>query len=531
MIMFSDKYNIQILCALMQSKGIKHVVLCPGSRNAPLVHTLVASNAFICMPITDERSAAFVALGISDATHSAVAVCCTSGSALLNMAPAVAEAFYRNRPLLVISADRPEAWIGQMDGQTLPQPNAFGSLVHASVSLPEPETDEQRWHCQRLVNEALISLRFGPAHINVPVTEPLFGFNTPTLPKVRPVSLANGNLFSLNNEALLEWQSAQRPMIIIGQMLPNSVIRNCVKQLSEMGCLVVAEHIANVDYCGALQNIDEVLKRAENIDKPDMVIYLGGHIVSKPLKAWLRKAQSAVYWHQSDCGKVVDLFQCLTKVVSASAEQLLVCLLEHKPLNIDKAFAKAWIDASQRFEITELSPEQSLISELLKMIPSASVLQLANSSTIRDVQKLNVPQGIDCYCNRGTSGIEGSLSTAVGFAMGCNNLVFCIIGDLSFFYDMNALWNTELPSNLRVLLINNGCGAIFHKLPGLKSSEYLDKYVAASHNTTAAGWAGDIGIEYLSVEYDLKHNDLNHLFGSFVDKTKGTQLIEVIIKR
>ena len=156
--MYSDKKNIQELVALLEAHKVRKIVLCPGSRNAPIVQTIVNHSYFSCTSVTDERSAAYIALGLALNGGEPVAVCCTSGTALLNMHPAVAEAYYQQVPLVVISADRPEAWIGQMDGQTIPQPNAFGKLVKSSVNLPEVRSDEDKWYCNRLVNEALLEL-------------------------------------------------------------------------------------------------------------------------------------------------------------------------------------------------------------------------------------------------------------------------------------------------------------------------------------------------------------------------------------
>ena len=179
--MYSNKKNVLQLAALLREYGIDHVVVSPGSRIAPLTQTFSQHPAFKCFTVVDERSAAFFALGLIQKINRPVAVCCTSGTALLNFGSAVAEAFYQQLPLLVISADRPAAWIGQMDGQTLPQPGIFNTLVKKSVQLPEPVTEEDEWYCNRLINEALLELNHygkGPVQINVPLSEPLFEFTT-----------------------------------------------------------------------------------------------------------------------------------------------------------------------------------------------------------------------------------------------------------------------------------------------------------------------------------------------------------------
>ena len=206
--MYSDKKNILQLVALLIEHGVSNIVLCPGSRNSPIVHTLANHSFFNCHSVTDERSAGFFAVGLALHGGKPAAVCCTSGTALLNIHPAVAEAFYQKVPLVVISADRPAAWIGQMDGQTLPQPGVFGSLVKKSVQLPEIHTDQDEWYCNRLINEALLELNHhgkGPVHINVPISEPLFQFTTPELPKVRVITRYQGlNVYDRKYDDLIE---------------------------------------------------------------------------------------------------------------------------------------------------------------------------------------------------------------------------------------------------------------------------------------------------------------------------------------
>ena len=259
--MYSNKENVNILTALLVAHGVRHAVVCPGSRNAPVVHNLNECPDIRCYPVTDERSAGFYALGMSQCLHEPVAVCVTSGTALLNLAPAVAEAYYQHVPLVAISADRPPQWIDQLDGQTMPQPDALGRFVCKAVTLPEPHDDESRWYCNRLVNEALMERR-GPVHINVPITEPLFDFTTAVLPAERSIELTPADMppHVLSHLCRMFMQS-RRPMLIAGQpMNPH---------LDEAAYLVMDDE----RYV------------------PDLVVYTGGSIVSKRLKHFLRKAK------------------------------------------------------------------------------------------------------------------------------------------------------------------------------------------------------------------------------------------------
>ena len=205
--MYSDKRSILQLAALLKAHKIRKIVLCPGSRNAAIVHTLANIEDFTCYSVTDERSAGFFAIGLSLQGGGPAAICCTSGSALLNLHPAVSEAFYQQIPLIIISADRPAAWIGQMDGQTLPQPNVFGNLVKMSVNLPEVNTDEDEWYCNRLINEAILETNHhgkGPVHINVPLSEPIYRFTAKTLPEARVITRYQGlNVYDRDYKELI----------------------------------------------------------------------------------------------------------------------------------------------------------------------------------------------------------------------------------------------------------------------------------------------------------------------------------------
>ena len=490
--MYSNKENVNILTALLVAHGVRHAVVCPGSRNAPVVHNLNECPDIRCYPVTDERSAGFYALGMSQCLHEPVAVCVTSGTALLNLAPAVAEAYYQHVPLVAISADRPPQWIDQLDGQTMPQPDALGRFVYKAVTLPEPHDDESRWYCNRLVNEALMERR-GPVHINVPITEPLFDFTTAVLPAERSIELTPADMppHVLSHLCRMFMQS-RRPMLIAGQpMNPH---------LDEAAYLVMDDE----RYV------------------PDLVVYTGGSIVSKRLKHFLRKAKET--WVVNATGEVTDTFQNVTRVFvgdgAVVADQLRF-MLEQQP----HPFVQLWDDLLARVrsqaeayepaysemavvkyfesqlstvnchcEATLAKRELSTVNCQLSTVNCQLSIHYANSSAIR---LANIYAAHPVWCNRGVNGIEGSLSTAAGFSCVTDEPVFCVVGDLSFFYDQNALWNQNLRGNLRILLLNNGKGGIFHMLPGLEQSAARDTFVAAEHHTTAEGICQQNRVRYL----------------------------------
>ena len=480
--MYCSKENVNILTALLVAHGVRHAVVCPGSRNSPIVHNLNECPDITCYPVTDERSAGFYALGMSQALSQPVVVCVTSGTALLNLAPAVAEAYYQQRPLVVISADRPPQWIGQLDGQTLPQPDALGRFVRKAVTLPEVISSppnlggewvsEAHWYCNRLVNEALLN-HYGPVHINVPISEPLFDFSVPSLPKERKIDRLSADISaSTLSHVTRMFLQAKRPMLISGQ--PMNPL------MDEAACLV---------------GDDERYV-------PDFVLYIGGSIVSKRLKHFLRKAKET--WVVNETGEVTDTFMNLTHVVHGDGEAVadhirFMLVMEPHP------FVKLWDDLLERVrrraETYEPVYSQMAAVKYFESQVGDAVVHYANSSAIRLANSFARSHRV--YCNRGVNGIDGSLSTAAGFSVVSHltshpSNVFCVIGDLSFFYDQNALWNQNLGKNFRILLLNNGRGGIFNMLPGLEQSPARDKFVSAEHHTSAEGICRQNDVVYLS---------------------------------
>ncbi|WP_195661546.1 MULTISPECIES: 2-succinyl-5-enolpyruvyl-6-hydroxy-3-cyclohexene-1-carboxylic-acid synthase [Bacteroides] len=520
--MYTDKKNILQLVALLEAHGVTKIVLCPGSRNIPLVHTLSTHPSFKCYSVTDERSAGFFAIGLALNGGAPAAVCCTSGTALLNLYPAVAEAFYQNVPLVVISADRPAAWIGQMDGQTLPQPGVFGTLVKKSVNLPEIYTDEDEWYCNRLVNEALLETHHhgkGPVHINVPVTEPIFRFTTETLPEVRVITRYQGlNIYDRDyNDLIQRLNQYQKRMIIVGQMNLIYLFEKKYSKLLYKHFAWLTEHIGNQTIPGIpVKNFDVAIYAMDGEMQgkmaPELLITYGGHVVSKRLKKFLRNNPPKEHWHVSPDGEIVDLYGSLTTVIEMDPFEFLekiAFLLENKT----PQYPLLWENFCKTLPQPELPySEMSAIGALIQALPQQCALHLANSSAVRYAQLFTVPATVEVCCNRGTSGIEGSLSTAVGYAAASDKLNFVVIGDLSFFYDMNALWNGNFGANLRILLLNNGGGEIFHTLPGLEMSGTSHKFITAVHKASAKGWAEDRGFLYQKVEDEVQLEEAMQLF-------------------
>lgn len=552
--MFSNKENINILTSLLLEYGVSDAVVCPGSRNAPIVHNLSQCQSIRCHPVTDERSAGFYALGIAQATQRPTVVCVTSGTALLNLAPAVAEAYYQHVPLVVVSADRPVQWINQLDGQTLPQPDALGRFVRKAVSLPEPHVasvgsgdgleaagkgalsdgdkrlDEERWMCRRLVNEALHAATCrqpAPVHINVPITEPLFAFDVAELPVAKRFRQMEKVSFLNQQRQLFErFFSAERPMIVIGQMAYGIISPETIRSLSQH-YVVMAEPLSNPHY--QTIHFDEAVRVVESLDRneslqyvPDYIIYIGDTLVSKPTRRWLRSTKATSCVITPDALDIHDPITTLEDIVECPLEDvdLLLssfCDIYDNPEDFEDdedvmahedsrhGFHACWqqlLDrCAERAEAYEPGFSQmatvKYFEEQLADLDTDICVHYANSSAVR-LACIYAQHYV--WCNRGVNGIEGSLSTAAGFSLATDALTVCVIGDLSFFYDQNALWNSNIGGNLRIVLLNNSGGGIFRQLKGLDKSPVATSFVAAQHETTAQGICTQNDIGYISAK-------------------------------
>ncbi len=514
--MYSDKENINILTTLLVAHGIRHAVVCPGSRNAPIVHNLNEHPHIVCHPVTDERSAGFYALGIAQATHQPVVVCVTSGTALLNLAPAAAEAMYQHLPVIIISADRPQQWIGQLDGQTLPQHEALGTFVRRAVDLPEPHNDEERWYCNRLVNEALVAatLRRGaPVQINVRISEPLFGFDVAELPQERAFHILDNDISPAFDRLAERFARAERPMIVFGQTAHGLVDEKTWQHLSET-CVIWGEALSNPTSCTL--HFDEAVRlitsdhfNAEEREalRPDYVVYIGDTLVSKPARRYLRSIQTESCLVTPDASDIADPLMSLTTVVECPTADTvrLLDLLARAATDSEhgKDFKARWQHLlsccdSHTETYTPAYSQMAAVKyfeQQLEDLDCTLHIHYANSSAIR---LANIYAAHYVWCNRGVNGIEGSLSTAAGFSLATDDLVVCVIGDLSFFYDQNALWNQGLRGNFRILLLNNSGGSIFRQLPGLDRSPAAHDLIGAAHHTTAQGICAQNDIGYLA---------------------------------
>lgn len=502
--MYCNKANANQLTALLIAHGIRDIVVCPGSRNGVLVHNFHAAPLLNAHPVTDERSAGFVALGLALATGKPAAVCVTSGSALLATLPAVSEAYYRHIPLIVISADRPQQWIGQMDGQTLPQQHALQPYAD-TYNIIEYQNETERWGNNRLINEALcrcFAPEPRPVHFNLPFSEPLFSFTTPGLPCERVVKTCAASAPApLPDEIVNLIAEASHPLLVVGQCEQRGA--EIFDRLDNTGKMLVLTELTTPSALCRRTALLEADDYPLILYSPDVVVHIGGNFIGKAVKRLLREYVPYYLIRIDLSDTLCDTFCHLTHHVQANpidaAAQLLYELPENK--NVQKMSAAlthrtAEADAAclDALPFSDLTAMRLLAKRLERQ--EGTVLHLGNSSVVRNAACFFNSNRLRVHCNRGVNGIEGSLSTAVGHALGTTWQVWAVLGDLSALYDANALWNKQLPPNLRIVVFNNGGGQIFSRLPGLYCSEAAPELIAAAHGYSLQHIAAAFGLEY-----------------------------------
>ena len=497
----------QRILQICLGKGLKHIVICPGSRNAPLTIGFASNPAFSCYSIADERSAAFFALGMAQQTGKPVAVVCTSGSAVLNFYPAVAEAFYSMIPLVVISADRPPHKIDIGDGQTIRQQNVLANHTLYNANLQFDDSDEN----DELINTA-INIAFtgkGPVHINAPFEEPLY--ETVRKPSVDATISAFSKVYkTLPVDDLIAftniWNAASRKLILVGTNPPDDLDEDVITKLAEDNSVVLMTEVtSNINHPAFFPHIDRIItpfSRKEFLaSQPEIVLTFGGMIVSKRIKAFLRTYKPEHHWHV-DPIRAYDTFGVLTKHFESTPNDFFTQFLPftNKVLSDYSRYAGATARRRRKKhdEFCKDAPysDFKVFEKVIASIPDNYMVQVGNSAPIRYMQLFDVKPSLEIYCNRGTSGIDGSTSTAIGAAAASGKPTLLITGDISFFYDSNALWNNYIPQNFKIILVNNGGGGIFRILPGHQDTMIFNTYFETSHQRNAFHLAAMYNFQY-----------------------------------
>lgn len=544
------------------------VVISPGSRNVPLAIGFASNKKFKCYSIVDERSAAFFALGLSQKSKKPTILICTSGSALLNYYPAVAEAYYSEIPLIILSADRPEYKINIGDGQTINQSNVFEKNILYSNSLKQDcshATEEIiKSNLQKIVNdkadyskieklqksiqknnEEIIEIAFNlsinkmqPVHLNVPMEEPLYEFNDSPSISVKVKKKTEKKLSSTDLDSFYKAiNKASKIMILIGVSDGNILSKKSIQKINSCSSIIVMkEHTSNVFNESFISNIDRLIGPIElhsNSDflfdelSPEIVISLGGMIVSKKIKSFLRNYKPQKHFHiGNNISK--DSFYSGVEHINTTAKKI----FENIDLNkSDSKYFEKWnqldyskLDLHNRYMKVINFSDLKVFEILTNWIPKKYNIQVANSTPIRYFQLFDLKNKNMMFANRGTSGIDGSTSTAIGSSVQNDSPVLLVTGDLSFFYDVNALWNNHIPKNFRIIIINNSGGGIFKILPGFKENNLFSEFIETQHNLSARLIAKMFNFNYTRVSTKF---GLNLYLRTFFKNSKKPKILEI----
>jgi 2-succinyl-5-enolpyruvyl-6-hydroxy-3-cyclohexene-1-carboxylate synthase len=523
----------QSIIEICRVKGVTDIIISPGSRNAPLTIGFANNPAFTCYSIADERCAAFFGMGIAQQKKKPVALVCTSGSALLNYYPAVAEAFYSQIPLIVISADRPHDKIDIGDGQTIRQENVYANHILYNANLLEDVSTENDRKINDAINTAITQK--GPVHINAPFEEPLYE-TTEELSISSEIVAMTEELQPSEDLApyVSVWNKAKKKLILVGVNDPHTIESAIIEKWAEDPSVVVmTETPSNLYHPTFISNIDTIITPFTNEEfeawRPEILVTFGGMVVSKRVKAWLRKYKPEHHWH-IDKLRAYDTFSGLTKHFVAEPKQFFYHFLAETKLTDgdyhEKAQElKAYRNVKHSAYLAKIPfSDFKAFDAILPALPDNSQLQISNSSAIRYAQLFENKDNIEVFCNRGTSGIDGSTSTAIGAAVGNGKETILITGDIGFLYDSNALWNNYIPENFKIILINNAGGGIFRILPGHDESPVFNTFFETTHNLTAEHLAKMYGFNYTTASNE---EELRHELGKMMHEDTGPKLLEV----
>lgn len=508
--MYTELKTYQIIIALLKKYRISHCVLSAGSRNVPFVHSIEEDPDFHCYSVVDERSAGYFALGLAQELNEPVVISCTSSTATCNYWPPVAEAFYQGVPIVVLTSDRDPAMLGQWEDQMIDQVGMYDRHVKKSVNLPIINSKDDEIFCQRLVNEALLELNHrgtGPVHINIPMKSYNNSFNVKSLPEITKIDRLEIDDEEVNWDKKIEkLKTAKRILITCGQ---NSYVspglQDSIRSFFEKYNSVIAlDYMTNIDLeegintmvCMDARYITE--KKTKEL-LPDIVISFGGNIFSG-IKEQLRKfAGQFEHWLVQEDGCVVDLYKSITTIFECKPEYFFeYCNRVALEQENDRMYYSKFKEYANSVVIPDFEwSHVYAIKEVVERIPSGSVLHLSINDSIRITNFFKLRSGIKTYANIGTHGIDGCLSSFLGQAAVSNKPSYLIIGDLAFFYDMNAVRLRHIGKNTHILLINNEGGSEFY-FNRMWKNEASDLHTTARHFIQAEGWVKSNNFIYIS---------------------------------
>ncbi len=520
--MYSNLKNVQIIVSLLKKNGIRHIVISAGTRHTPLVCSVENDDFFKTYSVVDERSAAFFAIGIIEEIREPVAVCCTSGTAAANYVSAANEAFYQQLPLLMLTAERNHYYLFQQEEQMIPQEGLYRDVCKKVVTLPHVRDDKDFWYCSRLCNEALLELTTGekgPVHINFfvendyPEHQGIVKFDAEDLPDVRRIE----RLTLESNPDTWQVKAAElanaKILIVYGQKsLPSQDEVDAIEDFCvKYNCVISTDLLSNLHgkYCIPTFALCRKLNWQEIQELcPDILITMNANSVTGIKGCVMFLKDKFKHWHVSEKGEVSDPFKILPDVIACSPQTFFRRFADltsqaHSEHSYFEQWNAHYLSYGKSGNLNEEDIQYSAmyaVQQYMKNIPENALFHIANSNSIRLANYFNLKPTVSVYCNRGANGIDGSMSSFIGQAHVSGKLSFLLIGDLSFFYDMNALWNKYVGNNVRILVCNNSGGAIFYSYPGKTNIPSLEKHIAAGHTASIKGWVESRGFKYLRAE-------------------------------
>lgn len=508
------KKTLQHLAFLCKEYGLEHIVLSPGSRSAPVAMAFYNQEGIQCYIVNDERSACYFALGIAQVVEKPVGIVCTSGTAALNLTPAMAEGWHQNICLLAITADRPAAWVGHNDGQTIDQNGIFHNFVCFENNLPEKiDSYTEIWHFENIIKQCFFQMSRGqkPAHLNVPISEPLYSTENDTNSDLIPniLKFPKKNKLQIESTIIKNMvKNDSKIMIIIGMNRPDSEFQHKILHLAlQKKVVILAENLSNCNFTGVFQEYEPFFSKLSEFENeqlsPEILITFGNMHLSKSIKRWIRANKKIKHYLITENLEIPDVFQNITEVMNLDKVSF-VNALSNEISVVQDLYYKQWDNIynnsnnDKKVIIDQLEWCDIRAFQIIsKHIPDQSYLQLGNSTPVRYAQLIKWSDGIQFYANRGTAGIDGCLSTAMGMSTQTEKIVTIIIGDNSFLYDSNALWNKLKPENLRIIVINNQGGNIFGLIPGPDQTNIFEEYFVSNVEVSIQHLAKAYGIDYL----------------------------------
>lgn len=528
--MYTHIKSVQILISLMKQHNIRHVVISPGTRNTALAGSIENDDFFKCYSIVDERSAAFFALGISEKLNQPVCVSCTAATATCNYLPAIKEAYERNIQLIALTADQDPYEMFNMEDQCIDQVDMFHGYVKRAVDIPKVNNDADYWYCNRKINEAFLELNHGkkgPVQINYHMSyslKEISEYDAKELPVTRKIERITNNFdFEKLSDIL---KSKQNILVVCGSNYDffGTLRKELDMFTSKYNCVVIADTYSNV-YSDNERILnpkalgDCISKDQISYLQPEIIISFGAIYYSTVKYFISNYAKRAEHWQIAEDGIINDGYHCLKRIYECKPEEFFAGLNQTKnELKNNNSYFSRWKKRIDLFRLPNLEfTNFAVINEFCKSIPDNSLLHTTVLDSIRMSNYVDLPKSIRCFANIGADGIDGSLSTFLGQAKFEDGLSYLLIGDLSLLYDMNALLQT-IPSNVRIVVINNYAGAEFHKNFGLQTIPTLNEYIAAGHNVKIENCCIYDKFDYLSANDMPQLNDALNLLNKTSEK-------------